>query len=135
MTTPADTRAFEAFQGRVLGIAAACAAVAAVGAIVAGGGVTPLAAGLALGFAASLAGHALKVRGLRRLGREADRARPSRASLAAVGRLAVYGGALALAGAVPAVNLWAAAGGLFLVNVVTVAVAVVESARPAAEPH
>ncbi len=130
MSRAAVSDAFEQFQGRVWRVAAVVAGIVLAGVLVGRMGYTPVAGGLAVGFAASLVCHALKVRSLRRLRQQARRAGRSRAALAAVGRIGVYGAALAAAAGTEQVEFLAAAGGLLLVNGVTIAMAVASSRRP-----
>ncbi len=122
---------FEAFQGRVWRVAAAAACVLLAGAALTVRPAGPVVAGLAAGCAASLAAHAIKVRALRRLADGASHRRTMGGAL--LGRLAVWSAALGAGAAWPGVSLYAAAGGLLLVNAVTVALAAIESLRPRAE--
>lgn len=130
MSPAAPNDAFEQFQRRVAAASAIVAGLVVGGALVAGRGYTSVAGGLAVGFAASLACHALKVWSLRRLRERADRVRPSRAGFAVLARLAVCAAALGVAAASEWIGFVPAAGGLLLVNGVTVMLAVVTSRRP-----
>jgi len=126
MTREGNHLALEAFQVRVARTSVLVAVVLA-GAVVAGAGrYTPVAGGLALGGAASLAAHWIKVRTLRQIGRGAS---ARRASLAAIMRLAVGTAALAAAFATPAIDFWATAAGLLIANAVTVILAVRDARR------
>jgi hypothetical protein len=122
---------FEAFQARVLRAATLVACGTLAVAAAAEGGYSPIAGGLGAGFAASLAGHAIRVRTLRRLGRTpAARRRQGLATLGGLARMGCYAAALAAGAFAAPVDLWAAVVGLFLTNAVTVVVAVGDARRP-----
>jgi len=130
VTRTATTPAFEAFRHRVLRAAAATAALLVAAAAVTTRGAGPLACGLAVGCAASLAGFAVRVRALRRMPGTGDRTRRSRASLAVLARLGLYAAALLVASATDAVGFWPTVVGLFLANAATVVLAVRDARRP-----
>ena len=129
MTGGTETAAFEDFQARVGWATAAAATVLVAAAVVGSGGFTPAAAGLALGTAASLVSHGIKVWTLRGMGRRGAAFPTGRASLATLGRLAVGGAALAIAYASGRIDFWATAAGLVLANAVTLVLAVGDSRR------
>lgn len=129
MTGGTETAAFEDFQARVGRATAAAATVLVAAAVVGSGGFTPAAAGLALGTAASLVSHGIKVWTLRGMGRRGAAFQTGRASLATLLRLAVCGVALAAAHISPLADFWATVGGLLLANAATVVLGVRDSRR------
>jgi hypothetical protein len=129
VTVGTDTTGFEGFQGRVGRATAVTATVLVAAAVVGSGGFTPVAGGLALGAAAGVVSHAIKVRTLRGIERAGAGFRTGWASLATLVRLAVCGAALAVAHGSPQADFWATVGGLVLANAVTVVLAVRDSRR------
>jgi len=129
MTRAADVNTFESFQDRVVQATAVAGLAVVACAVAASGGYTPVTGGLAVGMAASLASHWIKVRTLRGIGRRGAATKPGLASLALLGRLGICGAALAAASATPHLDFWAAAAGLLLANAVTVVLAVRDARR------